>query len=67
MSFLHAKHIYPHAKSPKVLTHSSINSKPQISSKYHLNQVLGETQGIHPEAEFLSGYGPVETKQIIYF
>lgn len=37
MSFLYTKHIHPHSSNPN-FTHSEINCKSQISSKYH-NQV----------------------------
>ena len=40
MSLLHATHIYFVLTAAEVLTDSSINSiKPEVSSKYHLNQI----------------------------
>lgn len=38
LSFSQSKYIHPHPRSPQILTHSSVNSKSQISSEYP-NQV----------------------------
>lgn len=37
-----AKHFHPNPTFPKVLTHSSTNSKSEVSSKYHQLKKLGQ-------------------------
>ena len=47
-----------HPTTPKVLTHSSMNSKFKVSSKSDMDKIPGL---IHPEAKFLSSCEPMKT------
>ena len=81
MSFLYSKYIHPISTSLKILSHSSINSESQISSKYDQlkkSQIspskssksgIGETLGmIHTGAKFFFIYGLAKLrKQVICF
>lgn len=81
MSFPYSKYIHPISTSLKILSHSSLNSESQISSKYdQLNKSqispsespksgIGETLGmIHTGAKFFFMYGLAKPrKQVVCF
>lgn len=64
MSFSHAEYVHSILTAPKVLTHSNINFKSKVSSKY-VNQVQRKLEvKFHPEVQFLSSYEPVKLDRL---
>ena len=55
-----------HITTAKHLNHSIINSKSQVLSKYHLNQISKSQSLIHSESKFLSDCHPVKSDKICF-